>query len=301
MRAWARCALASLVFAAAGACEAGVTRFCDQPAEMSPQQQDTLLRLGALIKKELEESGTRVAIVSRSGLNLSRFGVRYSHAGVSLKASGNTPWSVRQLYYACDEKRPRIYDQGIAGFLMGTDDPTLGYLSLVFLPDDAAAPLERAALDDRLALALLGGTYSANAYPFSTRYQNCNQWTAELLAAAWRDPAASPVDDARADAQSWLQAQRYEPATFEVSHWLKLAGHFVPWVHEDDHPPEDVGRARYRISMPSSIESFVQARMAGARRVEFCHAGRQVVVHRGWDSIGEGCVAGPADTVLSLD
>ncbi|RQP26881.1 DUF2145 domain-containing protein [Piscinibacter terrae] len=289
-----------MALAGAGACEAGVTRFCDKPAEMSPQQQDTLLRMGALIKKELDASGTSVAIVSRSGLDLSRFGVRYSHAGVSLKASGNTPWSVRQLYYACDEKRPRVYDQGIAGFLMGTDDPGLGFVSIVFLPQEAAAPLERAALDDRLALALLGGTYSANAYPFSTRYQNCNQWTAELLAAAWSEPALLP-EDARAGAQSWLMAQHYAPTTFDVSRWLVLAGHFVPWVHHDDHPPQDVEQARFRISMPSSIESFVQSRLTEARRVEFCHAGRQMVIHRGWDPIGDGCVPGPEDTVLALD
>lgn len=267
---------------------------------MNPQQQDTLLRMGALIKKELDDSGASVAIVSRSGLDLSRFGVRYSHAGVSLKASGNTPWSVRQLYYACDEKRPRVYDQGIAGFLMGTDDPALGYVSIVLLPPEAAEPLERAALDDRLALALLGGTYSVNAYPFSTRYQNCNQWTAELLAAAWSE-AALPPDDTRAGAQAWLMAERYAPATFDVSRWLMLAGRFVSWVHLDDHPAQDIEQARVRISMPSSIEAFLQARMPAARRVEFCHSGRQVVIHRGWEPIGDGCQAGPQDTVLALD
>ena len=33
--------------------------------------------------------GETVALISRSGTDLSRFGIRYSHAGVSLKASDN--------------------------------------------------------------------------------------------------------------------------------------------------------------------------------------------------------------------
>ena len=70
----------------------------------------------------LEASGQAVALVARSGLDLDRFAVRYSHAGVSLRDSPNTPWSVRQLYFACEERAPRLYDQGLAGFVQGTRD-----------------------------------------------------------------------------------------------------------------------------------------------------------------------------------
>jgi len=287
---------------AASASHAGITRYCDRQAELSAQQQDTLLRFGGVIKAELEKSGGSVAILSRSGLDLSRFQVRYSHAGVSLKQSGNTPWSVRQLYYACDEKKPRIFDQGIAGFLMGTDDPSVGYVSMLLLPADAAASLERAALDDRQSLKLLATTYSANAYPFSVRYQNCNQWMIELLAAAWGGDTVAASDDLRGAAQAWLKAQSYAPHTFDVgSHLLMAAGAFVPWVHSDDHPSEDIEHLQYRVSMPSSIEAFVHANVPGARRIEFCHAGAKVVVHEGWEPIAEGCEAAPADRIVILD
>jgi hypothetical protein len=292
--------LALALFAAAS--QAGVTRFCDRTAELTAQQQDTLLRFGGVIKGELEKSGGAVAILSRSGLDLSRFKVRYSHAGVSLKQSGNTPWSVRQLYYACDEKKPRIFDQGIAGFLMGTDDPSVGYVSMLLLPADAAASLERAALDDRQALKLLGATYSANAYPFSERYQNCNQWLVELLATAWGGDDVSQSDDVRGAAQAWLKSQSYAPHAFDVgSHLLMTAGAFVPWVHSDDHPSADIERLMYRVSMPSSIEAFVHANVPGAKRIEFCHVGTKVVVHEGWQPIGEGCEATEGDRVTLLD
>lgn len=282
------------------ACQAAALRFCDRPAALSAGQQDTLFRFGAIVKEALDASGQGVALIARSGLDLSRFGMRYSHAGFSLRASANSPWSVRQLYYACDEQKPRIYDQGLAGFLLGSDAPDIGYLSVVFLPAEAAIELERAALDDRQALQLLGVAYSANAYPFSLRYQNCNQWVIELLAAAWGQlgNAAPP----RAGAQGWLAEQGYVPSVVDVGYRpLMWAGAFIPLLNNDDHPAEDLARNTYRVSMPASIEAFVQAHVPGATRIEFCHNGRQVVVRQGWGLIPEGCTPEAQDSVIALD
>jgi len=267
---------------------------------LSARQQDRLLQFAALARRELEASGHDVALIARSGIDLSRFRVRYSHAGVTLRASANAPWSVRQLYFACDEQRPRLFDEGLAGFVFGSDEPALGYVSIVTLPRAQAAALERAALDNARALRLLAADYSANAYPFSTRYQNCNQWVAELLAAAWGDLA----DDAalRERAQAWLAAQGYDPATVEVgSHALMFAGQFVPWLHYDDHPETDRYALRFRISLPLSIEAFVRAQAPDAQRVELCHDERRAVIHRGWQPIADGCVPAAGDRVVTLD
>jgi hypothetical protein len=292
--------VAAAALLAAAACQAGGLRFCDDPPGLNAAQQDRLLRFAAIIKAELDRSGQSVALVARSGLDLSRFGVRYSHAGISLKANRSTPWSVRQLYYACDERKPRIFDQGIAGFLLGTDNPSIGFVSVVLLPaGESADQLERAALDDPRALALLGADYSANAYPFALRYQNCNQWVMELLAVAWG--AVPEGDDPRARAQTWLREQSYAPTRFAVNPLLMWAGLFVPFLHHDDHPREDVQNAVYRVSMPASIDAFVQQRVPGAIRIEFCHTDRHAVVRRGGAPIAEGCRPGEGDTVVPLD
>ena len=274
-------------------------RYCDPQAQHSAAQKDKLFRFAGIIKAELDKSGQSLALIARSGLDLRRFGYRYSHAGFSLKASRDTPWAVRQLYYACDEQKPQIYDQGMSAFVLGGDEPSLGYVSVVFVPLVEATELERAALDNRQALQMLGPTYSANAYPFSVLYQNCNQWVAELLAAAWGhlDDAGDP----RAGAQRWLQQQGYRPSVFDVGQPLMSLGSFVPWLHSDDHPPADIGQKIYRVSMPASIEAFVQAAVPGATRIEFCHTEREVVIRRGWDSIAEGCRPGEQDTVVRLD
>lgn len=297
------CALGTVVTTA----HAGLAAYCNEPAPLSAAQNDRLIRFGAIVKAELERSGDSVALIARSGLDLSRFGQRYSHAGVSLKAGPESPWAVRQLYFDCDERRPRLFDQGMAAFVLGGDEPSLGYVSVLLLPPAPAAALERTALDNRQALALLGSEYSANAYPFSLRYQNCNQWVAELLATAWgpANPTGGETgnaDDGRERAQNWLRGEGFEPTVFDVG-WRALmwAGAFIPWVHGDDHPAEDTERQIYRVSMPASIETFVRRRLPGATRLEFCHTETQVVIRRGWEPIAEGCRAGEQDTVIALD
>ncbi len=293
--------LALGVWAGAGAVQAGsaVQPFCAQAPSLSAAQQDRVLSFAALVRQELEGSGQAVALVSRAGLKLQRFNLRYSHAGVSLKASANGAWSVRQLYYACDEQRPRLYDQGLAGFVLGNDDANSGYVSIVLLPGAQAAALEGTALTAPTALRLLGTSYSANAHAFSQAHQNCNQWLVELIAAAWG--ALGPGENLRAQAQAWLQDQGYAPKPVDVgSHWLMLAAPFIPWVHLDDHPQDDLYALRFRTSTPAAIEAFVHQHLPGAQRIELCHDGRQAVIHHGWEPLGEGCVAGPNDRVVAL-
>jgi len=290
--------VAAALLAAALGCQAGSLQLCSKPPDASATEQDRLIRFAAVIKAELQASGQDLALVARSGLDLSRFGLRYSHAGLSLKDSANAPWSVRQLYYDCDTRRPRLYDEGLSGFLLGTHDPALGYASIVLLPAEAAEPLARAGLDDARARSLLGATYSANAYPWSLQYQNCNQWLLELLAHAWGDTLAPDLPP-RQQAQQWLLAQGYKPHAVDVG-WRALMwlSAFIPWLHNDDHPADDLAARRYQISLPDSIEAFARERWPQARRIEFCHNKQEIVIHRGWEPLAEGCKAGEQDQVL---
>jgi hypothetical protein len=300
LKALAGLALAGLTLCAGSAARAGIPAFCERSLQTSAADQDRVLRFAGAVKQELERSGANVSLVSRAGLDLSRFKLLYSHAGIALKDEANGPWSVRQLYYACDESRPRVFDQGVAGFALGADAPTHGHVSLVFLPDADAALLENAARDKRLALSLLAGRYSANAYAFGTRYQNCNQWVAELMASAWGhlDGADAP----REHAQAWLRAQGYVAGPVKVpSHWMMFAGQFVPLVHVGDHPVEDIHALALQVSVPASIEEFVHRRSPEARRVELCHDTRRIVVHRGWEQLGPECQPLPGDEIIALD
>jgi hypothetical protein len=275
---------------------AGGMMFCDRPAKVTAAAQDHVLRFSAVVKEELDRSGATVAVVSRAGLDLARVGLRYSHAGLALKESPNSPWSVRQLYYACDEKRPRIFDQGMAGFVLGAEEPGQGHLSLVLLPEEQGAALQAAALDAQTPLALLAGEYSANAYAYSTRYQNCNQWLVELIASAW-----GAATTQRSEAQRWLRERGYEAEPVNVGRALVIAAHFVPLVHVADHPDDDLRAQTMRVSMPGSIEHFVHRELPQARRIELCYNANHIVIRRGWDAMGAGCEAQPGDRVIAFE
>ena len=294
-------AASALLLGASAAAQAGLPAFCQQSIDISAAEQDRVLRFAGAVKNELERSGARVALIARAGLDLSRFGQLYSHAGIALRDNPGGPWAVRQLYYACDESRPRLFDQGVAGFALGADAPTRGHISLVFPPSEDAALLEGAALDKRLALALLVGEYSANAYAYGTRYQNCNGWVAELLASAWGRLDGGATHP-RKDAQGWLRAQGYTAGPVRIpSHWLMFAGQFVPLVHMNDHPVDDIHALALHTSVPASIEAFVHRRAPQAQRVELCHTQDRIVVRRGWEQLGAACEPAPGDDVIPLN
>jgi hypothetical protein len=294
-----RIAAAVLALCASTGASAGIPTFCERPKQVSAAEQDRVLRFAGAVKRELDASGGRVALISRAGLDLSRFGLLYSHAGIVLKET-DSAWTVRQLYYACEESRPRIFDQGVAGFALGADAPGQGHISLVFPEGEDAERLDQAARDKRLALSLLAGSYSANAYAFGTRFQNCNQWVAEILASAWGRLEGETA--ARERAQSWLREQGYTAGPVKVpSRWLMFAGQFVPLLQLKDHPLDDIYALQLRVSVPASIEAFVRQHAPAARRVELCHDQRHIVVHRGWDALGPGCAPGPGDEVIRLN
>ncbi|MBK7507252.1 MAG: DUF2145 domain-containing protein [Comamonadaceae bacterium] len=138
-----------------------------------------------------------------------------------------------------------MFDQGHERFRDGRQRSGRGYLSIVLLPDAAAAPIERATRDDQQALKLLGDTYSANAYAFSTRYQNCNQWLAELMASAWAPAADAGENRTRA---AGADRGRLRPTgwSWAGSPLVWLAGQ-IRWLHTDDHPADDPGDARFRV------------------------------------------------------
>ena len=277
-------------------------QFCGNGKPQTVQQRDRVLQFAAVVRQALQESGEQVALIARSGLDLSRFKLRYSHSGVLLASEDEVPWSVRQLYYDCEQGKPRLFDQGLAGFLLSAEAPDLAYVSVVFLPKAPAGALRATAVDRARFAPLLAAQYSANAYPFSVRYQNCNQWVAELLATAWAPPQAlSATQPAalRGRAQAWLQQTGYAPRPITVdSHLTKLAAGFVPLVHLDDHPRDTQLGMVFQTSLPTDIEAWVHAQWPGARRLEFCHDTEQAVVRQGWHAIGEGCKPQPGDRVL---
>lgn len=288
-----RRALCLLWLCAALSAEAGSWQGCQPEPRLSVTAQDRLLQLTGLIREELDRHGSAIALLSRAGLNLGLIGERYSHAGLSLRDNPQGAWAVRQLYFSCDEQAPRLFDQGLAGFVLGGG--VRSRLSLLLLPATEAQALAQAALDDDRAVALLGASYSANAHAWSQRHQNCNQWLIEMLASAWQGGPLS-----RQQAQAWLREAGYAPSRVELSPPLYWLSRQLPWLHDDDQPEEDRQAHRYQLSLPSAIEAFVRRQSPQSQRLEFCLDETRLVIHAGWEPLNEACEAQPGDRQTQL-
>ena len=290
--------------AAAGPASGSSMAFCQPAQAQTAAAQGRSLQLAEAVRTAVQASGAQVALVSRNGLSLERFGLRYSHAGVLLPEGTAVPWSVRQLYYDCEQARPRLFDQGLAGFLLGADAPGAAHVSLVLLPTQQADALRATALQQPVAQRLLAARYSANAYPFSTLYQNCNQWVAELLAAAWGQLPDGP--ELRQQAQDWLRAAGYAPTRVNVgSHLTKLVASLMPLIHLDDHPPEARLGLVQHTSLPDALEAFARQQAPGARRLALCLDREKIVTRHGWQPLPPDtpdglCVAEAGDAVQPL-
>lgn len=282
----------------------GVWPFCPTPAPVSAAQADGHLQMAQLIQNDLDAQGVSVGVVSRSGLNLRAIGHLYSHAGwlrgpragsQSDPARTAWPWTVRQLYFDCASGRPRVFDEGLPGFVRGVAPGSRPRLSVVWWPVADTLLLQRAVGDDALAVALVAPRYQAQAHPWSGDAQNCNQWLVELLAAAW-----SGARD-RAGAQRWLLEQGYAGSRIDLPWvgWL-LAAAWFPHMGLSGHPPSDLQALQFEVSMPMSLEAFVRRRWPQAQRMEWCLDEGHVVVRRGWEPLDEACTVQSGDRLHAL-
>lgn len=291
---------------------------CPFPARATPPsaaEWGLYLGMAQHVQEALEAEGAVVAIVSRAGLNLRPIGQRYSHAGFLQPPVGQgrpRPWSVRQLYWDCDTQQPRIFDEGLASFVSAVASGVRPRLSVLWWPaarrsafqgeapepalsEEPAALLARAVADHDLALRLLSPRYQAHAHAWNLHTQNCNQWLLEVLAAAFgggRD---------RAGAQAWLRAQGYEPAVVQLPWvaWLWAAA-LTPHLGLQHHPSEHLQNLQLHLTLPASVEAFVQQRWPQVQRAEWCWRGSELVVRRGWQPLDEACTPGEGDRRVAL-
>ena len=79
------------------------------------------------------------------------------------------------------------------------------------------------------------------------------------------------------------------------------AAPFVPFIHLDDQPQEDLDALRVRTSLPRAIQAFVHERLPAATRIEMCHDGGKAIIRHGWEQVAPGCRPQAGDRVVDLD
>ena len=104
------------------------------------------------------------------------------------------------------------------------------------------------------------------AYPFSTQYQNSNQWALEVIAAA---EALDPRVQSRRQAQQWLEVAGYQPTELKLDAVTRLGARFSKAnVAFDDHPSQLRWSDRIRTVTVDSVFSFVLKRDPSGTRIE---------------------------------
>ena len=210
------------------------------------------LQLALKTYTALAESGARVGVIGRVGVDLSAHGLRYSHAGFVWRDHPKGRWIVMHELNRCATAHSTLFDEALGNFFL--DDP-FAYEALLLIPSrDIQEQLVRL-LSSAAPGQFHHPAYSMIANPWSTRYQNSNQWMLELLAAAF---APSGLVSTRAQAQSWLRQQGYTPSVVRVSAFQRVGATLLSANTQfDDHPLADRLAGHYHVVTVESVARFV--------------------------------------------
>jgi hypothetical protein len=105
--------------------------------------------------------------------------------------------------------------------------------------------------------------YNMLAYPWSTTYQQSNQWALETLAGAMDANATT-----RRQAQAWLQLHDYQPTTLHLGPMTRLGARMTRAnVAFDDHPNEKRFSDRIETVTVDSVLVWLRASGLGTQTI----------------------------------
>ena len=233
-----------------------------QPCDTRPPDTYTMTRalgLAERVQQSLDASGAQVVIIARAGQDLTKYGLQWSHLAfayrddpvpmpipfptttaplmgqISGQPVGAPPprhgtWRVVHKLNQCGTADAAVFRQGLSEFFL---DTPFRYEAAFVVPDpEVQAALMRTVADDQHLVQWHTAAYSVVAYPWSTRYQQSNQWALETLAGSL-DPAATT----RERAQAWLHLHDYQPTVLRLDALTRLGARMTRAnVAFDDHP-----------------------------------------------------------------
>ena len=177
---------------------------------------------------------------------MGKYGLRWSHLGFVYRDDSQAPavWRVVHKLNHCGTADAALYRQGLGEFFL--DNPHRYAAAFVVLAPGLQARLLPLLQDNSRVQQLDEPRYSMVAYPWSTQYQQSNQWALETLALAaagmgTNTSTNTSTASTRAQAQAWLQLQlqlqRYQPTVLTLSPLARLGARATSAnVAFDDHP-----------------------------------------------------------------
>ncbi len=255
----------TLLFGASAPANAGRNCEAQAPTTLAVQRG---LNLAARTARALDATGAQVVVLARSGQDLSKYGLRWSHLGFAYREAGpsiegatgpsrdgaSTPgvWRVVHKLNACGSATADVFIQGLGDFFL--DDP-FQYVAGIAVPTAEVQAKLWPMLQDKTRLtALHQAAYSMVAYPWSQAYQQSNQWAIETLAMS-QEPSANT----RERAQAWLRFKAYEPTTLRLNAMVRLGARMTAGnVAFDDHPNDKRYSDRIETVTADSVFSWLE-------------------------------------------
>lgn len=254
-----------LAFAAALAC--ALTAHAGQTCEekkATPATVERSLTLAVDTMKSLDASGSRVVLLARSGRDLSKYGLRYSHLGFAYQqpdGRGGHVWRILHKLNECGTAGSSIYREGLGQFFL---DDMWRYEAAYVVPSPEVQERLMALLqDDSRALRLQHKPYSLVSYAWGLTYQQSNQWAIETLA-----EAMEPSIRNREQAQAWLKLRDYQPTVLNLGPLTRLGARMTAAnVAFDDHPNSKRFTDHIETVTVDSVFAWLQRAGLGAQPV----------------------------------
>ena len=219
------------------------------------------MKLAERARTALEASDAQVVLIARVGQDLSKYGLRYSHMAYAWRDHPQGRWSVVHELNQCGTAESALYNEGLANFFQDVR----AYESRIVVPSPEVQQRLAAMLASSTPRRMHAPRYNMLAYPFSTAYQNSNQWLLESWAAAL---SPYPVTD-RAQAQAWLKLANYQPITLEIPAMTRLGGRmFRANVAFDDQPFDRRMAGHIDTVTVESVVRFVHQTDRGSRDID---------------------------------
>lgn len=250
------CALALCNTALAGA-------GCEQAA-LSPMDHARAAETARKVRDALETHDAPLALVSRHGTDLSKYGLHYSHMGFVVRDHPNGRWTIVHLLNECGTAESRIYAEGLVNFFAGTlvsQDVRIDWLA----PSKASRLLQL--LEGRAPLVLHDPDYNMLARFDSKRMQNSTAWNLEMLAAT---QLPDDVMVSRPAAQAQAARGGHRPDIIHVPYGKRLVGGiFTANVSFTDHPVRTRLSGDYPVVTVRSVLRYLEDVDAIARTREW--------------------------------
>lgn len=250
------CRIAALsVFVGSHAANAG--QACAERSA-TPEGSAKSAQLSSQVRNLLEHQQHSFVLVARSGVDLSEFGLGHSHVGVAWRDHPRGRWFTFHLLNRCGTGQSELVEQGLEDFY---NVELHDYVALVAAPSFSMQVKLQKAFFSQIATTLHEREYNMIAHPFSTKYQNSNQWILEVMATAM-SPDGQVVS--RGAVQAWLKSNGFVPSLIPIGPGKRAGARlFSPHVRFSDHTDEEWQAGRYAVVSVESVLAFIKLKDNG--------------------------------------